>query len=341
MLVETVYRSDDVPAADRFECWNELMGRTHAPMNLSSEHAADYFARLRFVRLGDVSVWPATFQPLVFERTPRLIRRSDPEVYHLSLVLNGSAGVDYGNRASAVGRFDVHTTDSSRPYEIRTGREMLRSVGIEIPKALLPLPRNTAERAIGRRMSTREGVGALMAQFVTTLAADTTVYQPSEGPRLGTVLADLVAAMFAGTTETDDLITPESHRRTLVLRIKAFIRRHLHEPELTPHTIAAAHHVSVSYLHRLFRGEGTTVAAWVRARRLEGARQDLADPALANTPVHAVAARWGFPRAADFSRSFRAAYDLAPKEYRQRVLAAPAVDALHAGSALRANDSGR
>ncbi|MFF1733008.1 helix-turn-helix domain-containing protein [Streptomyces sp. NPDC058247] len=68
--------------------------------------------------------------------------------------------------------------------------------------------------------------------------------------------------------------------------------------------------------------EEATVAAWIRRRRLEAARRDLVDPALRSSPIHAVAARWGFPRAADFSRAFRRAYDITPNECRSRAAAA-------------------
>jgi AraC-like DNA-binding protein len=101
-------------------------------------------------------------------------------------------------------------------------------------------------------------------------------------------------------------------------RIQAFIRQNLHDPELTPSVIAAAHHISLSYLYRILQQQlqGETVAAWIRTRRLEGARRDLADFSLRTTPIHVIAARWGFPRASDFTRAFRAAYGLSPKECR-------------------------
>ncbi|MFD0385553.1 helix-turn-helix domain-containing protein [Streptomyces stramineus] len=59
--------------------------------------------------------------------------------------------------------------------------------------------------------------------------------------------------------------------------------------------MAAAHHISLSYLHRLFETEATTVAAWIRHQRLERARHDLGDTTQRHIPVHAIAARWGFP----------------------------------------------
>jgi AraC-like DNA-binding protein len=40
-------------------------------------------------------------------------------------------------------------------------------------------------------------------------------------------------------------------------------------------------------------------------------------PALADTPIHVVAARWGFPRAAEFTRAFRSAYGISPSEHRR------------------------
>ncbi|WP_308429099.1 helix-turn-helix transcriptional regulator [Streptomyces brasiliensis] len=89
--------------------------------------------------------------------------------------------------------------------------------------------------------------------------------------------------------------------------------------------MAAAHHISVSYLHRLFQDHETTVSAWIRSQRLERARRDLAEPALRAVPVHRIAARWGFSDHATFTRSFRSAYDIPPKEYRQQhVLRHPA-----------------
>jgi AraC-like DNA-binding protein len=124
------------------------------------------------------------------------------------------------------------------------------------------------------------------------------------------VLVDLVSALFA---QTLDVFAPEAHRRTLVLRIREFITRHLHDPDLAPGTIAAAHHISTSYLHRLFQSDGVPVSSWIRSQRLERARRDLVS---STVPVHDIAARWGFTHHAAFTRVFRAAYGVAPRDYR-------------------------
>nr|WP_241265463.1 helix-turn-helix domain-containing protein [Streptomyces boncukensis] len=112
-----------------------------------------------------------------------------------------------------------------------------------------------------------------------------------------------------------------------------YIEEHLADPALSPAVLAEAHHISVRQLHRVFQQQGATVASWIRARRLERCCQDLADPAQAHVPVHAVAARWGYRRAPEFTRAFRAVYDMPPNTWRRR--------ALRAAGTVREADAGR
>ncbi|MPY62157.1 AraC-like ligand-binding domain-containing protein [Streptomyces spongiae] len=322
MVAEVVFRSEDVPAADRFDWWRERMNQTHAPMELTSEFAADFRAHQRIIGLGDVSVWPAVFQPLVNTRTAKHIKQSDPEVYHLSLLLGGTATMTWDDRQAVYGPSDFLINDSSRPVEIRAGQESIRTIGVEIPKARLSLSPAKVDQIVGRRLaplSGQEGIGALLAQFLTRLSADTGSYQVADGPRLATVVVDLASALFAHVLDAEEALCPEARRRALVLRIQAFIRQNLHDPGLTPRTVAAAHHISPSYLHRVFRDENDTVTAYLRRERLERTRRDLADPALRAVPVHRIAARWGFSHPAAFSRAFRTAYGYPPSHHRELV----------------------
>ncbi len=193
-------------------------------------------------------------------------------------------------------------------------------MGLEIPKSLLPPALDRVDDLSLCRLSVREGFGALLAQFLWQLTANTSAYRAADGPRLARVVVDLVAALFAQALDTDVRLDPEAERRTLTLRIQGFIRQQLHDPELTPGTIAAAHHISLSHLHRLFQERGITVAGWLRGERLEQCRRDLADPLMVTTPIHAIAGRWGFTHVAHFSRAFRRAYDTTPREYRGQAL---------------------
>lgn len=105
-------------------------------------------------------------------------------------------------------------------------------------------------------------------------------------------------------------------REDLVRRVRAHVDAHLWDRRLTPASVAAAQHISVRYLHRLFEGQGSTIGRWIQHRRLEEARRELARPGRADLTVSAVARRWGFASATHFSRSFRAAYGMSPSDWR-------------------------
>jgi len=104
----------------------------------------------------------------------------------------------------------------------------------------------------------------------------------------------------------------------LFLQVTDYISRHLGEPGLETASVARAHHLSVRYLQAIFAEQGTTVTGWIRERRLAGCRRDLADPALTEEPIGDVAARWGYPDQAYFSRLFRRTFDETPREWRAR-----------------------
>jgi AraC-like DNA-binding protein len=170
-------------------------------------------------------------------------------------------------------------------------------------------------------MSGREGMGALLTQFVTGLTAASAVCRPGDVTRLGGIAVDLLTATLAHQLDAGNRVPEESRQRALLVRIDAFLRRDLHETGLSSATVAAAHHVSVSHLHRLFETRDTTVSAWIRHLRLERAQRDLADPALRAEPIHRIASRCGFGDHATFTRAFRATYDLPPRDYRHRASA--------------------
>ncbi|MEU2181712.1 helix-turn-helix domain-containing protein [Streptomyces thermolilacinus] len=321
MLRQTLLRTDDVPPAERFGFWRQCTVDTIAPMDVTSDHATDYWGHMRLLHLDAVTVWPVAMQASRYVRTPRLIRRSDPELYHLTLVLPGSSpiGVTQAGRGCATPTGGLYVLDVSRPFEVHaadSGRPLV-GIGVEIPKSMVPLPKGTAvDQVLGRSLSGGRGFGSLLGQFLRHLSGQRDAYRPSDAAHLNSVLCDLVAGLITSALPDAPSLDPDVRARNLVRSVGSFIEQHLADPRLTPRTLAEAHHMSVRQLHRLFERQGTTVAALVRRRRLERARRDLADPAHRDTPIGVVAARCGFTAAAHFSRAFHAAYGVSPREYR-------------------------
>ncbi|TDC83871.1 helix-turn-helix domain-containing protein [Actinomadura sp. 7K507] len=182
---------------------------------------------------------------------------------------------------------------------------------------MLAVPADSVRRLTAVPIPGDGGTAALAAPLMSRVAKDVDTYQPASAARLSTVVMDLLAATVAERSAQDAALSPEASDRVLLRRVHTFVEQNLGDAERTPAAVAAAHHVSLRQLHRLFASQDTTVAAWIRHRRLERCRRDLTDPALLDRSVSTVAARWGLADPAHFSRLFRRAYGLPPAEYRR------------------------
>ena len=321
-MLEKVFDSECLPSADRLDAWREVTSRSMSPTVLDAEGSGGFRATLRAMDLGAANVTTMTYSSMRCRRTPQLIRRSDPELYSVGLILGGRQSVSQAGRRAAPEPHDLVLYSTFKPFDSRVdaGDRTASTVLAQVPRALIPLAGDRADQLLATSMSGQQGIGALLAQFLARLATDATSYKPTDAPRLGVILLDLLTALMAHHLDTDTAAPLESRQRILYLRIRAFIHQHLGDPHLTPETVAGAHHMSTRQLHRLFQDHQVTVAAYIRRQRLEHTRRDLADPALVSRPIHAIATRWGFSHPEAFSRAFQAAYGLSPRDHRRHAL---------------------
>ncbi|QGN49460.1 helix-turn-helix domain-containing protein [Micromonospora sp. WMMC415] len=322
MLTPVIVDTEQVAAADRFGMWLEMVARTAAPLRIHTAHAHDFTARAEFIDLGPIQVVRYQYPSLDCFRTPKLVRQSDPEVHLLALNTAGSTSATQDDRCSTGRAGDFTFYDGSRPHEVHhhgddAGREPASSIAALIPHTALPLPPQRLAPLFGGGMSGRTGVGALLAQFLTQVATHPEQYHAADAARLGTIGLDLATTLLGRHLVSEHAIPSEVRRRALVTQVRAYVQQHLDDATLHPQTIADAHHISLRSLHRLFEAEETTVASYIRGLRLERCRHDLADAALRAQPIQTIAARWGFPDKAHFSRMFRAAYGITPQSWRQ------------------------
>jgi AraC-like DNA-binding protein len=134
-------------------------------------------------------------------------------------------------------------------------------------------------------------------------------------PTLGSgALAAAAAAageLFAATVADADW---QPSQAALATQIAVYVDSRLGDPDLSVQRIAAAHHVSVRTLYRIFARRGDTVHGHLRARRLDRAHHDLLTrPDLS---VSAICTRWGITDVSHFARQYRARFGCTPRETR-------------------------
>jgi AraC-like DNA-binding protein len=330
--MRVLYSTDAVPAHDRFDYFRDVAASTPVPLEIRGERGSRCNVRMEILELGASTLSTMTARDdtrLELYRTPRLIRRSDPGAYRLLLNVQGRIELVQEGRQAHLTAGQMALYDISRPFHgwRQATRGSCQLVMLTVPHSLLPPPSRSIRQLIGAKLASRTGVGALVVDHLTRMATDADSYTPADRGRLARVSLDLLDALVAHELDTAATAAadPESSRRVLLLRVHAFIDQRLSDSALSPEAVAAAHHVSLRSLQKLFQAEGITVAAWIRRRRLARCRDDLADASLWAQPIHRIGARWGFSDPGQFSRVFRDRYGMCPREWRELAArAAPA-----------------
>lgn len=107
-------------------------------------------------------------------------------------------------------------------------------------------------------------------------------------------------------------------------RVCQDIEANLSDPDLSLKMVADMSGASMRYIQKLFAGAGEGFSSYIRTRRLERCRQDLASPLHADLSISEICFRWGFNGTAHFSRSFKNQYGVTPRDYRRSVSEQPA-----------------
>ena len=320
-----------VAPRERVDVWTSWNSQAFAPVRHRTFAGQELWGTVWDDDLGPIGIRRVLTGPHVLTRSSTDVAAEDPEMVWLTVQLRGRSVITHDGRTRMLRPGEVTLQDSSSPFTTLYPEPV--EVGVfQIPRRLLRLPAAAlSETAVRSVLATTasELVAPLLTHLAQQLTADTV---PQNREDLGEAVINLVRVMYArrdhpaapaGAAQPSDATALAlRHPRgrgagDLLTALKASIELSLDDPTLTVRSIADRHHVSVRYLYRLFEGDHAGVAGWIRTRRLERCRRDLADLALQSLTVAEIGRRWGFRSAAHFSRAFHAAYGSSPGTYRQ------------------------
>jgi AraC-like DNA-binding protein len=184
------------------------------------------------------------------------------------------------------------------------------------PPSSLHLPRRWIDDVMRHVHDASSGAGTVLASFIH--ASLTTGESDRTGSRLRFADAGM-QLLCSALTETPPAPSKDNAAEALRLTVLDYVRRNLHDMELSHNTVAAAHGLSTRTLDRLFEHEQTPVAASIRDWRLEGARRELLDVRARRVTIGAIAARWCFADAAHFSRLYKRHFGSSPSSDRDEL----------------------
>jgi hypothetical protein len=107
--------------------------------------------------------------------------------------------------------------------------------------------------------------------------ADNINLSAATGISVAIATTHLIRALFVSAVE-DERGARTALAEALLPRIVDYVRQHLTDRDLSPASIAKAHHISIRYLYQICETAGIRLMEWIMEERLEGARTDLLTP---------------------------------------------------------------
>lgn len=316
------YDTSSVDAVERTEYWIDVTSKLFVPLAFRPREPASFHGSLRAGSIGPIQLCWVEANAHTVERTRKLAANTEGSLYKLSLMAAGEGLIVQDKREAVLAPGDFAIYDCSRPYTI-VGNDSFRMLVCMLPRDIVGI---TPERLAGitaTRMPGGRGIAWAMAPFLTRVAVLATRDEtlPDE-PQVVQGVVELVESL-CGSVIGHDRAHPVPSRSQLMFQIRAYVDAHLGDPQLNPAQIADAHYISKRYLYKILESEGITVSRWIRERRLERCRADLADPARRDETVTSIGARWGITDSGHLSRIFHETFGCTPTDYRAEMLGSP------------------
>lgn len=164
-----------------------------------------------------------------------------------------------------------------------------------------------------------QGLAPPVLSFLTGLFPVAPTLTSSAQAAVANHLVGLVEAMLADL-HLHEGDSPQSPAADLLEQCLAFIETRLSDPELNPQMVAGSAHISIRYLHQIFKKTAMNCANYIRLRRMERVKADLTLEEFAMVPVEKLLQRWGVQNPSHFGQVFKRIEGYTPTEFRRKAL---------------------
>jgi AraC-like DNA-binding protein len=252
-------------------------------------------------------------------RSQHQVARAAEDFFLVSIQLEGACRVIQGEREALLspGQFAIY--DTTRPYELVLEEDYQQAV-LRVPRATL-LSRLGSENLTALAVAADVLPARMLNQMVRAACDSHVPLSPAQSLDVADGVLSVLTGGLRSLQGTASVTLPASARQ--VAQIKAHVAEHLGDPQLSVSRIALALGLSVSYLHKVFRSEGTTLERWIWESRLAACQHALRDPRWAARTITDIAFSFGFSDAAHFSRSFHRRFAVTPRAWRQGAAPVP------------------
>jgi AraC-like DNA-binding protein len=292
----------------RVDLWQQATARFLVPMRITAA-GRSILGVIGTRRVEQASLCRLSATPHTARRDAQAASGPGAGHYKIAIGLHGRCVVGQHDRRVSLGAGDLTVYDTSEAYSVSSDVPFGLLVAL-IPQDVVDLGRDRVAAVAATGLTgehaapVRNGLLALASSddhdraFEQVMAA------------VRRLVREAPPARLHGPRDADLLLS----------RAKEVIAARLGDPGLNPDHVAAVLGVSRRYLYALFAADVGPIAHYVKALRLERARELLSTREM---PVAEIAVECGFPDPANFSRAFRQTYGRSPLQFRRGPVAAP------------------
>ena len=319
------WRVSGASTSRRLESWTEILADTHLAFDIdaTARTPAKFDGAVTRRRIGELVLVDCAASPFRGHRGGSVIggqreREQSDEVLGFQFVCRGVETVREGSRQLALTAGDVVLWDGTLPTDVEIVESFYKRTLLFPRDRVLALCPRLGEVSAFPSLS-QSGPARLLVRYMNALVAELPRLDSAASNAAANAALELLRAAIEPTLPPSRSVA----RAAMRSEIRRYVRTHLHEPALSPASIAQAYAMSVRALHALFEDADESVAGLVRSERLLRCLEDLQRPNAGS--VTEIAFRWGFCDAAHFSRVFKREFGATPSEIRRAAVAECAV----------------
>ena len=213
---------------------------------------------------------------------------------------------------------DLHPADwtliSNSDVSLITVPEEGRHLGFSVPRAAIKPLVPDIGATFARRIPASSPALQMLMRYLDLARRDNVVTTPELAAAFADHVCDLLAFALGPTCDAAEQARTRGLAAARLQAIKDDIADNLDRPDLSVHSVAARHSLSVRYVQKLFEESGCSFTQYVIEQRLTAAHRAFVErPAV---PINAIVYELGFSDLSNFNRAFRRRFGCTPSDVR-------------------------
>lgn len=313
--LKLAFTADAVHPPDRFDLWHEVACKAYAEHECTTQFPARFEGAIESAQLDKATLSIYENTPMHLWRTQRQVERAPSDRVFVCLQLDSNCRISQLGRETTIGPGEFCIVETKSPY-VFTYSERSRQLVLNVERSELHQRLGSVSALTALTVEADAGIGGLAAGYMRMLTEHAAALSPTTGHHVANQVLDLVAMALARRAELGHVRLGSASALTLI-RLRAAIEQALPYRELKCEDVAERAGISVRYANALLAKEGTSLERLLQKRRLENCHKALAEAS--GRSISEIAFAWGFSDVSHFSKTFKNAYGVSPRDFRREV----------------------